>query len=267
MANSDPGGFGKFVPGFDFLQNLARQAGGGAAPGGAAGVPPLGQWVAPTFSVEELDKRIEELKAVQFWLDQNARALAATIQALEVQKMTLATLQGMNVSLGDVAQALNAKAAEALSSFSAFGARSPAQAPSSPSASPAAPSPDAAGAGASHAGAEGAATSPAAPTPFAGLEIPPRRGTSGGGASGTVASDTVAPTAPEAAGAASQTPSTAPTGTQSPTGEPAPAGAAMPGLDPMGWWGALSQQFQTIASQALKDAAHQAAAFQAPAAD
>ena len=44
--------------------------------------------------MEELDKRIDELKAVQFWLDQNAMALKATIQALEVQKMTLATLKG-----------------------------------------------------------------------------------------------------------------------------------------------------------------------------
>jgi hypothetical protein len=30
---------------------------------------------------------------VQFWLEQNARMLATTIQALEVQRMTLSTLQ------------------------------------------------------------------------------------------------------------------------------------------------------------------------------
>jgi arginase len=68
--------------------------------------------VAPTLNVEELDKRIEELKAVHFWLDQNAKALAATVQALEVQKMTLATLQGMNFNMGDVANALKLKAAD-----------------------------------------------------------------------------------------------------------------------------------------------------------
>jgi hypothetical protein len=62
--------------------------------------------------VEELDKRIEELKAVQFWLDQNAMALKATIQALEVQKMTLATLKGMNFNMGDVANAFKLKAAD-----------------------------------------------------------------------------------------------------------------------------------------------------------
>ena len=45
--------------------------------------------VAPTLSVEEVDKRIQELKTVQYWLEQNGHALKATIQALEVQKMTL----------------------------------------------------------------------------------------------------------------------------------------------------------------------------------
>jgi hypothetical protein len=76
--------------------------------------------VAPTFNVEDLDKRIQELKAVHFWLDQNSRALAATIQALEVQKMTLATLQGMNVSMGDVANAMKIKTADAMASLAGF---------------------------------------------------------------------------------------------------------------------------------------------------
>ena len=79
-------------------------------------MPNLSNWVAPTISVEELEKRIEELKAVQFWLEQNSRALAATIQALEVQKMTLATLKGMNFSMGDVANAFKLKAADTVTS-------------------------------------------------------------------------------------------------------------------------------------------------------
>jgi hypothetical protein len=110
---SDPlsSGFGKFVPGFDFLQGLAKQAGSGVA-GAIPQLPNLGNWVAPTLNVEELEKRIEELKAVQFWLDQNAMALKATIQALEVQKMTLATLKGMNFNMGDVANAFKIKAAD-----------------------------------------------------------------------------------------------------------------------------------------------------------
>src|SRR5574343_241460 len=79
MSDTSPFGFERFVPGFDFLQNLAK----GAA-GGVSSMPGLGNWIAPTMQVEDLQKRIDELKAVQFWLDQNSRALTATVQALEV---------------------------------------------------------------------------------------------------------------------------------------------------------------------------------------
>ena len=110
-------GFGKFIPGFDFLQGLAQSAGTASSPMGR--VP---QWVAPTVSVEEVDKRIAELKAVQFWLEQNGRALNATIQALEVQRMTLSTLKDMNVSMSELAKSFpfpGAAAAEAAKTASA----------------------------------------------------------------------------------------------------------------------------------------------------
>ena len=68
-------------------------------------MPAASQWVTPTLDPEELDKRIQELKSVQFWLDQNAKALNATIQAMEVQRMTLSTLQSMNLGMADVAAA------------------------------------------------------------------------------------------------------------------------------------------------------------------
>jgi hypothetical protein len=100
MSNADTTGFGKFVPGFDFLQSLAQ----GAA-GSNSTMPNFSKWVAPTLDIEELDKRIEELKIVRFWLEQNTNALGATIQALEVQKMTLATLKGMNFGFGDATTA------------------------------------------------------------------------------------------------------------------------------------------------------------------
>lgn len=109
MSDSGIPGFGKFVPGYDFLQNIAK-----GASGGIPQMPNLGNWVAPTLNVEELDKRIEELKGVHFWLEQNSRALGATIQALEVQKMTLNTLKGMNFNIGDVANALKLKAADSV---------------------------------------------------------------------------------------------------------------------------------------------------------
>ncbi len=92
------------MPGFEFLQNLVKGAG--------AALPNVGQWVAPTLDPAELDKRIQELRTVQFWLEQNARMMATTIQALEVQRMTLSTLQTMNVSFGDLTEALRIKVPE-----------------------------------------------------------------------------------------------------------------------------------------------------------
>ena len=95
---ADAFSFTKLVPGFDFLQGLAKTAG--------SALPNIGQWVAPTLNPEELKKRIDELRTVQFWLEQNARMLGATIQALEVQRMTLSTLKTMNVQMGDLRDSL-----------------------------------------------------------------------------------------------------------------------------------------------------------------
>ena len=95
---ADAPSFAKLVPGFDFLQGLVKNAG--------AALPSIGQWVAPTLNPEELEKRIDELRTVQFWLEQNAKMLAATIQALEVQRMTLSTLKTMNVQMEDLRDSL-----------------------------------------------------------------------------------------------------------------------------------------------------------------
>jgi hypothetical protein len=97
--------FTKLVPGFDFLQGLVKNAG--------SALPSIGQWVAPTLNPEELEKRIEELRTVQFWLEQNARMLGATIQALEVQRMTLSTLKTMNVQMTDLRDSLKIRMPEA----------------------------------------------------------------------------------------------------------------------------------------------------------
>ena len=106
MASASPFNFESIMPGFDFLKQFA-------AAGGVAGMPQAAQWVTPTLDPKELEKRIQELKSVQFWLDQNAKALSATIQALEVQRMTLETLQGMNLGVADVAAAMTGKAKDA----------------------------------------------------------------------------------------------------------------------------------------------------------
>lgn len=183
MSDTSAFGFGQFVPGFDFLQNLSQTA--SKASPAATGIPGLSSWVAPTLSVEEIDKRIQELKAVQFWLEQNGTALKATIQALEVQKMTLSTLQGMNVSMADLAKAFTAQA---------------------PQAAPA-----------------------AKPEP-----VPE----------------------PEPVVAAAPKPKSQ---------SRAKASASKPAVDPLAWWGSLSQQFQSIAGAAMKDVAAEAMKAQAAA--
>jgi hypothetical protein len=166
---TDPSSFAKLVPGFDFLQGLVKNAG--------AALPGIGQWVAPTIDPAELEKRIEELRTVQFWLEQNARMLGATIQALEVQRMTLSTLKTMNVQMDDL--------------------RASMQLPM-----PTAPAP--------------------APAPKPAAE----------------------PVAPSAAAAPSS----------------APSAATPPGVvDPMQWWGALTQQFTELATTAMKGTATDAA--------
>ena len=185
MSDNTNMGFGKFVPGFDFLQNLAK-----GASQTLPQMPNLSNWIAPTLNVEELEKRIGDLKAVHFWLDQNAKALGATIQALEVQKMTLATLQGMNFNMGDVANALKLKAAD-----SVLGG---VQKASETAAS--------------------VATATAAKT-----KSPQKK-----------------PAAQSAAKAVAK-------------GGDGKAAAGM--VDPLQWWGALTTQFQQIATDAMKDAA------------
>jgi hypothetical protein len=185
MSEHSNFGFGKFVPGFDFLQGLAK-----GATQNIPQMPNLANWVAPTLNVQELDKRLEELKAVHFWLDQNAKALGATIQALEVQKMTLATLKGMNFNMGDVANALKLKAADSVVS-----------------------------------GVQKAAETAAS-------------------AAGTVSGVTQAARRKTAS---------------KPAGKTARAAPAAGVVDPLQWWGSLTQQFQQIANNAMKDAARQTA--------
>jgi hypothetical protein len=175
MSDTSAFGFGKFVPGFDFLQNLGQAANPGAK-GSPQGMPNMASWVAPTLNIEELDKRIQELKTVQFWLEQNTNALKATIQALEVQKMTLSTLQGMNVNMAEMAKAFTAKMPDL-------------QPEAKPEAKP---------------------------------EIKPE-------------------VQPEVKAT-----------------EPQQEAAKGPAVDPMQWWGSLTQQFQNIAAAAVKDVAAKA---------
>jgi len=167
LPMSSPNDLARMVPGFEFLQTLMK-----GATSSLPGVQGFGQWVAPTLDPEEIDKRIQELKTVQFWLEQNARLLGTTVQALEVQRMTLSTLQTMNLPLADLANALQAR-------------------PPAPAPAPAA--------------------TPSWAMPAAAAPPVQKKGAS-----------------PQAA-------------------------AAPAAIDPMQWWGALTQQFTEIAAKAMKD--------------
>ena len=59
---------------------------------------PLPGVVTPTVDVDELAKRIADLKAVEGWLKMNLGMLQVTIQGLEMQRTTLEAWQAMGRS-------------------------------------------------------------------------------------------------------------------------------------------------------------------------
>lgn len=87
--------------GFDFVKKIW-------------GSLPIPSVMNPTTDLDELDKRISDLKAVEQWLNVNLSMLRATIQGLEVQRGTIATIKSFSSNLGlggdrtsDVNQAVN----------------------------------------------------------------------------------------------------------------------------------------------------------------
>ena len=52
--------------------------------------------VAPTFDVDELDKRIKDMRAVEGWLKMNLNMLQMSIQGLEMQRAALAAVKAMS---------------------------------------------------------------------------------------------------------------------------------------------------------------------------
>ena len=80
----------------DFVKNLW---GSMNIPG--AGMSGMGGMASPPMSVEDLDKRIADMKAVESWLNLNLSMLRGTIQAMEVQRSTLVTLKSMGASMAE----------------------------------------------------------------------------------------------------------------------------------------------------------------------
>ena len=98
-------GIGAMNETLDFVKNLWGSMGlpgvnmpGMNIPGmGGSGLNIPGM-VMPTLSVEEINKKISDLKAVESWLALNMSMLRGTIQALEVQAATISTLKSMGES-------------------------------------------------------------------------------------------------------------------------------------------------------------------------
>lgn len=99
--NSMPLPFGDTVgEGFELMKKMWSMAGlpGIPSPGNLAQMATrlpqtLPNMIAPTLDVDELDKRIADLRAVEQWLQLNAGMLRTTIQSLEVQRATIVTLK------------------------------------------------------------------------------------------------------------------------------------------------------------------------------
>lgn len=87
---------------FDFFKNMWSSVPGMNLPG-LKNIPGI---VMPTLSTDEIEKQITDLRAVESWLSLNLNMLQGTIQALEVQKTTISTLQTMGESFTAAMQPL-----------------------------------------------------------------------------------------------------------------------------------------------------------------
>ena len=64
---------------------------------------PLPGFITPTLDIDELDKRIKDLKTVEHWLKMNLNMLQMTTQGLEVQRAALAAVKAMSEQASEVA--------------------------------------------------------------------------------------------------------------------------------------------------------------------
>jgi hypothetical protein len=126
-------GVGSVTDSLDFVKNLW---GSMSLPG--MSIPGLG---APALSLDDLDKKIADLKAVESWLNVNVAMLRGTVQALEVQRGTIATLKSMGASMAEAMKQPGAdqKSVMAAAPFASAFFAQPAAAAAAPEAAKAAP--------------------------------------------------------------------------------------------------------------------------------
>jgi hypothetical protein len=129
-------GVGAMNDTLDFVKNLW---GSMAVPG--MGMPAI---AAPAMSIEDLDKKIADLKAVEGWLNLNLSMLRGTIHTLEVQRGTIATLKSMGEAMSNAVKQPGANQSSVLAAApyaSAFFGQpmAPSAASAPPAAAPAQP--------------------------------------------------------------------------------------------------------------------------------
>jgi hypothetical protein len=198
----------------DFVKNLW---GSMHIPG--AGLPGMSGMATPPMSADDLDKRIADLKAVESWLNLNLSMLRGTIQALEVQRGTLATLKSMGASMAEAMRqsGVSAEKMAGMPFAPFFGA--PTQGGSTGAKPPA---------------AKPGAPAPAQPAPGA-----------------------AAPAAAAAGGSTAQPGTATPLPSGAPDVQGNPAAMAMPAA--VAWWNMLQEQFTQAVASAMAPAASAAA--------
>lgn len=82
-ANADQAGANPILQSLEMMRQAWTSLG---APAGQMATPPI-------LSADDLERRIVELRSVENWLRLNLNILEGSIQALEVQRATMATLQ------------------------------------------------------------------------------------------------------------------------------------------------------------------------------
>jgi hypothetical protein len=136
------------IPGMaDPLEFVKNLWGSMSIPG--TGIPGMPNMPSPPLSIEDLDKRIADMKAVESWLNLNLGMLHGTIQAMEVQRGTLATLKSMGSSMAE-AMRQSGVSAEKMASMPFgpfFGQQAGARPADAPAAAAASANPAAAAAG------------------------------------------------------------------------------------------------------------------------
>jgi hypothetical protein len=95
--------FSQFSPaaGYEMFETMLKmmQLNGfppGASQGAQNPLSFMSNMAAPLMNLDELDKRITDMRTVEQWLKLNLNMLQSTIQALEVQRATLATLHAFS---------------------------------------------------------------------------------------------------------------------------------------------------------------------------